>query len=190
MPIRRSLVALAAVLALTLAACGDADDTTEVDTDGTITTSPVPEPTTDDTLPPGGSVAGDGGDQTRPADGEDPYAVGTLEIRITHPDAETVDYVLGCAADTATVSGDAPGIDAAEACARLTEEPVVSRLVDGAPEDQICTEQYGGPDEATITGELFGSEIDTVIDRTDGCGIADWDDLLAGVLPPALGVTE
>ena len=55
----------------------------------------------------------------------------------------------------------------------------------------MCTEIYGGPDVAAITGTydgVDGPKIDTTIDRTNGCGIDEWDTLLSQVLPGALGV--
>lgn len=57
------------------------------------------------------------------------------------------------------------------------------------PTDQLCTEQYGGADIAQIDGFIDGRSVDTSVDRTDGCGIADWDRLLSDVLPEPVGVT-
>ena len=51
----------------------------------------------------------------------------------------------------------------------------------------MCTEIYGGPDVATITGDIDGAPVDTTVDRANGCGIDDWDTVLAGLLPPAVG---
>ena len=48
--------------------------------------------------------------------------------------------------------------------------------------DRVCTEIYGGPQRARIRGEVNGRPVDVVIQRNDGCGIADWDSL-RGVLP-------
>jgi hypothetical protein len=42
-------------------------------------------------------------------------------------------------------------------------------------EDVACTQQYGGPETATIKGTLRGEEVDASFSRTDGCEIARWD---------------
>lgn len=119
-----------------------------------------------------------------------PFPVADLSVVIDHPDRDTVEYRLTCLGDTATVTPAGVGVDEQAACRALAKPDVVTRLVKGAPEDQMCTEQYGGPDVATITGTIDGKAVDTTIERINGCGISDWDRLLAGVLPPAVGVTD
>ncbi len=52
----------------------------------------------------------------------------------------------------------------------------------GPPADQMCTEIYGGPETAEVTGTLDGASVDAEFHRTNGCGIADWD-LFATLLP-------
>ncbi len=118
-----------------------------------------------------------------------PYPVADLSIVVEHPDRDTIEYRLSCLGDTATITGDVD-IDEQAACLALASPDVVSRLVEGPPADQICTEQYGGPDVATITGTIDEQPVDTTVDRTNGCGISDWDELLADLLPPAVGVTD
>ena len=38
--------------------------------------------------------------------------------------------------------------------------------------DQMCTQQYGGPDQARITGTYRGRQIWVALSLTDGCQIA------------------
>lgn len=114
----------------------------------------------------------------------------TIDIVITHPDADDVTYTISCLGDTATIVGDV-GLDDFAACDQLGQDAVRTRLLDGTPADQVCTEIYGGPDIATLTGTydgVDGPKVDTTIDRTNGCGIDEWDTLLSQVLPGALGV--
>lgn len=115
----------------------------------------------------------------------------TVDITITHPDADDVAYTISCLGDTATVIGDV-GISDFAACAQLADDADKDeRLLDGVPGDQVCTEIYGGPDVATIVGTYDGVDgpaINTTIDRSNGCGISEWDTLLSEVLPTALGV--
>ena len=142
-------------------------------------------------------LAACGGDETVDAGGDDdqlplgagPYPVGTLEITITHPDSEPVTYTISCLGDTATITPAVDGLNEQAACTALTRDAARSLLIDGPPDDRVCTEIYGGPDEATITGTLDEQPIDVVITRNNGCGIDDWDSVLADILPPALGVT-
>lgn len=119
--------------------------------------------------------------------GGDGYPEAELDITIEHPDIETVSYTVSCGGDDAAVEG--AGLDPDEACEVLADPAAVERLVEGPPQNQICTEIYGGPDVATISGTIDGQAVDTTVDRTNGCGISEWDDLLAGLLPPAVGAT-
>ena len=72
--------------------------------------------------------------------------------------------------------------DPAPVIAALANSDAAGLLVNGADEQQACTEQYGGPDVARIRGTIGSSAIDVTVDRADGCGIADWD-LLQPMLP-------
>ncbi|MPZ61421.1 MAG: hypothetical protein GEU93_09015 [Propionibacteriales bacterium] len=49
--------------------------------------------------------------------------------------------------------------------------------------DMMCTEQYGGPQTASIEGEWNGRTVNASYERTDGCEITRWD-ALAAVLGP------
>jgi hypothetical protein len=169
----RRLAALAVVVALPLAACGDDDGVS--DSDGNATT---PDESID---------RGDG--QASP----------TADLRIRHlaPQAGVDnEYHLTCAGGEATLTGVGGepqpdvdvDVDAVAACDALGDPAVVERLTEGPPEDQVCTEVYGGEDAASIEGTIDGVTVDATVDRTDGCGIADWDELLAPILPEPVGV--
>ncbi|MGK0274039.1 MAG: hypothetical protein ACI9N0_000412 [Ilumatobacter sp.] len=131
---------------------------------------------TDSTIPDGPFGAG-------------PYPVATLDIIVTHPEASDLSYTVTCLGDTATLLGDVP-ISAEQACTALADADVRTRLINGAPADQICTEIYGGPDVATIVGTHDGDAVNTTVDRSNGCGIDDWERVLGTILPPAIGITE
>lgn len=126
------------------------------------------------------------GDGATP-DGSPGYPDAALEITYEHPEVETYTYSVICEGDAARLEG--VDLDAASACAALSDLDVASRLVDGPP-DQACPEMYGGPDVATIQGTIDGEEVDAVVDRTDGCGVSDWDNLLGDLLPPARGIEQ
>ncbi len=150
-------------LAVLVGACGG----------GTSPTTSAPSTTVPARLAPGADVV-----------------IGSVTVTVTHPTIEPIAYTIDCFGDTFTVTPQVPGIDGGTACARFDDPAVMERLVSGPPADQICTEIYGGEDVATVAGELDGTTIDATFDRTNGCGIADWDTLMAGILPPAIGVTS
>jgi subtilisin inhibitor-like len=50
------------------------------------------------------------------------------------------------------------------------------------PKDKVCTQIYGGPETATITGTWQGDEITSTFARNDGCQISRWK-LMEGLLP-------
>lgn len=181
------LFLLSLSLVLAVAACGS--DTTDVasggdddvdlpvDPDDSIDDDVEPEPIDPDL--PTGPLGGGG-------------TLATLDIVITHPDADDVTYTISCLGDTATIIGDV-GLDDFAACDQLGEDAVRDRLLNGPPTDRACTEIYGGPDVATITGTYDGVDgpaVDTTVDRSNGCGIDEWDTLLSKVLPEPLGVTS
>ncbi len=155
---------LIATLALAVTACGG---------DSTASTAPAPTTTVPARLMPGADAA-----------------IGSVQVTVSHPSIDPIVYTLDCFGDTFTVTPAVPGIDAAAACARFGDPAVIDRLVLGPPAGQICTEIYGGEDVAVLTGTIDDEPINATIDRTNGCGIADWDTLLAGILPPAIGVTS
>ena len=42
-------------------------------------------------------------------------------------------------------------------------------------DDVACTQQFGGPETATIKGTIRGQDVDASFSRSDGCEIARWD---------------
>ena len=47
----------------------------------------------------------------------------------------------------------------------------------------MCTQIYGGPETARVTGTINGKKVDRRFTRTNGCEIADFTDA-AGLLQP------
>ncbi len=78
-------------------------------------------------------------------------------------------FTLVCGA---SVEGTHP--DARAACEHLAgmADPFAP-----IPDDAMCTEIYGGPQTATVTGTLRGERIDARFSRSNGCEIARWDRL-------------
>jgi hypothetical protein len=66
--------------------------------------------------------------------------------------------------------------NAARACARLASLEAPFRPV---PKDAMCTQIYGGPEEALVTGTFRGRPVRAVFKRTNGCEIARWNRVAA-----------
>ncbi|WP_280887520.1 SSI family serine proteinase inhibitor [Streptomyces sp. LBL] len=76
--------------------------------------------------------------------------------------------------------------DAGGACAVVDRNTRWGKDTFGpAPEDSVCTMQYGGPATAHVTGTWAGRPVDTTFDRTNGCEIGRWDRFVP--LLPRLG---
>lgn len=183
----RILTTILLAFAVLAAACGD---------DGTDTTagSDPDDPAVSDDPDPGDVPAGPSDDDDDTADDTDdtadqplgggPYPIADITFDVDLGDGTATSYRLACLGDTATFTGDTT-LTADQACLALNEPEVRSRLLTDDHLDRICTEQYGGPQVATVTGTLDDEPVDAAIDRVNGCGIDDWDRLLAALLPNA-----
>lgn len=98
-------------------------------------------------------------------------------------------YELTCAPAAGTRSGTRAGGDHPEAqaaCDRLAEaEGAGEDLFRPVDKDAMCTQMYGGPATARITGTWRGRPVDTTVNRKNGCEIARWNALRP--LLPATG---
>ncbi len=76
--------------------------------------------------------------------------------------------------------GDHP--DPAAACEALARHGAQA-LPPVAP-DRVCTQLYGGPQRATVSGTWRGAPVLSRLSLTNGCEISRWK-ALVGLLPPA-----
>ena len=179
----RTLAAILLAITLLAAACGEDDaDTTAVGDDSTTDDTGDELPVND------GEPDGDSDDEPtlEPGDeplGAGPYPIADITFEVDAGDGTTT-YRLACLGDTATFTGDT-ALSADQACLALNDLDVRTRLLTDDHLDRMCTEQYGGPQIATVTGTLDDEPVDATIDRANGCGIDDWDRLLTALLPPA-----
>ena len=74
----------------------------------------------------------------------------------------------------------------ARACSRLEEGG--RALFVPLPPDAVCTQIYGGPQRARVTGVLEGRRVWATFSRSDGCQIARWAKVSPWLLPPG-GIT-
>jgi hypothetical protein len=90
-----------------------------------------------------------------------------LEISVTPVgDGPTKIWTLRCPSGGGTLP------DAAHACQQLAqiEDPFAP-----VPKGTACTQIYGGPQEADVTGTYRGRPVKAHFDRGNGCEIARWD---------------
>jgi hypothetical protein len=107
-----------------------------------------------------------------------------LSVVIQDPRGSSSSYTIRCAGSgEAEVEGTA-GIDARDACRALGRPAVQNRLIRGPSAERVCTQVYGGPQTAMLSGTLEGQSVNAVVTRDDGCGIGDWDNLLKDLLLP------
>ena len=74
-------------------------------------------------------------------------------------------YSLTCAPVGGTLPHDA------SACAKLA---ALKAPFAPTPENTACTQIYGGPQEALVTGRFRGRSVRARFDRKDGCEIGRW----------------
>jgi hypothetical protein len=52
----------------------------------------------------------------------------------------------------------------------------LERFLSSEPDPRrACTQIYGGPQTARVSGRIKGSDVDRRLSRTDGCRISDWE---------------
>lgn len=81
----------------------------------------------------------------------------------------SINHTLSCPQGT----GSLPGARAA--CSKL--QRVDASVFAPVPVGTACTEIYGGPQTARISGRLAGKSIKADFERTNGCEIARWERL-------------
>jgi hypothetical protein len=112
-----------------------------------------------------GETTGDGGDAA-------PAAPATsLEVTVW-PDGRDNGPEEVTTLECDPVGGDHPAPE--EACVLLAGNP---DLLEPVPEDVMCTQQFGGPEQAAIHGTFQGEDVDLSYSRANGCEIARWERL-------------
>jgi hypothetical protein len=161
----RLLLALV-VVAAALGACGG-EQTVEAGSQATTTTAP----TTTTVV----------GDETTTTIGATPVNGDiSLTITVVSQGQPLREATLTCGEGTAAGTGYLADDAAAQAACQLlaTNASAVTRLADGREPGLMCTQQYGGPEEATVKGTIAGRRVNASVNRRDGCGIAEWNMLI------------
>jgi hypothetical protein len=75
----------------------------------------------------------------------------------------------------------------ARACTHLLAGDI--KLFAPVPNNSVCTEIYGGPQQARVVGTVKGRLVRATFSRTNGCEIARWQRISPWLVPPG-GVTS
>lgn len=130
--------------------------------------SPAPTATPSSTDVPSGSIPAPTAGSTVPV------GATSLTIRVDQGEGTaTTTWLLTC--DPA--GGDHP--DPATACQVLTDH---AAALEPVRPGVSCTQVFGGPETATITGTFRGKAVSAQLARNNGCEITRWTDL-TGLLP-------
>lgn len=116
-----------------------------------------------------------GGTPSPPENSREPGTDLSISIRADGTN-ESSRYHLQCDGPLALASSDHPR--SAAACALLDANPQLL-TPPAANATRMCTQQYGGPAIARVTGTLDGRGVKRDFDLRDGCGISDWTAALA-----------
>jgi hypothetical protein len=101
-------------------------------------------------------LAGCGEDEEQPAAAPTPAGLAELTVTV---DDKSADVRCNAAGDS----------EVCQAVAGMKAETFAP-----TPRDVACTQQYGGPETATVKGTLRGETIDAKFSRENGCEIARW----------------
>lgn len=170
---RTMLLAALLVGASLLGGCADGGDAARDDAGTTTETTPATTPDEDDANAP------------VPADEQ---AMAKLRVRVENvgdksqgagvpiPEAIPCDRSLPATCrGTITCPAAYDDVDDQQLCAWLAREGA-ELLTQPPPQQQVCTQVYGGPEVATVTGNVDGEEVDARFTRTNGCEIARFDE--------------
>jgi hypothetical protein len=106
-----------------------------------------------------------------------PNRATSLKIRLDDGAGKTTTWTLTCD-DAGKPGGTHPHPE--RACAALAKG--AKRALPPVGKGMMCTELYGGPQTARITGVYLGQSVSSSLSRTNGCEISRWD-ALDGLLP-------
>lgn len=112
----------------------------------------------------------DGGDTSNPGS-DDATPATALELTVW-PEGQDAGRAESWTLECDPAGGTHPSPDAA--CSLLADN---ADLLEPLPDDVMCTQQFGGPEQAAIRGTFRGREVDLRYSRANGCEIARWERL-------------
>jgi len=168
-----ALVTMALAVVLALAGCQTPRGDDGTDPGGAPTTTDPDDPVSSDDDPSG-----------EPSDppADDPGTPVAVDVTVS-VDATGEGTVTTSTLTCEPTGGDHPDADAA--CAAIAAAGGAAAF-EPTPADVACTEQWGGPQTATVEGTVDGTPIRADFSRTNGCEISRWDALEALLGPGGL----
>ncbi|MFD1658131.1 SSI family serine proteinase inhibitor [Streptomyces caeni] len=100
-----------------------------------------------------------------------------IVVTVSHAGRADGTYVLRCHPGGGSHPDPVAACDALDRRTVWGQDPFAP-----VPPRSLCTMQYGGTATARVTGTWAGRPVDARYDRSNGCQIARWDDLVP-VLP-------
>jgi hypothetical protein len=91
---------------------------------------------------------------------------------------------LRCTASRATADGFLRRVGAARACRHARR--IAAFLARRPPSDRACTQIFGGPQRARVTGRIGARRVDRRLARRDGCEVSDYNRVVP-LVPRARG---
>jgi hypothetical protein len=163
--------ALVLVSVAGLAACspgGGGPTPSPSGTSASVSATATPSPDTESPVPAPAAPSPSAAATSHPGKGNAELAI-MVKPSASEP---ALNYTLVCKDGVPAAESSHPS--AAAACSALKDNPAV---LSPAPRstDQACTQQYGGPQEATVTGIVDDSPVDASFARRDGCEISLWN---------------
>lgn len=175
-------LAAAAVTVLLLAGCGGPTGTEPASKAPTPPAS-APSSPPPDSPPPGETAAGPTSTPSPASPAPEPEDGNfNVELQITvllEPGATPQEYLLQCNGTTPSGASNVP--DPKEACVLMEESARALFFTTRDPTLQ-CTQQYGGPQTAVVTGTIDNRPVEAEFARTNGCEIDRWE-----AMKPVLG---
>jgi hypothetical protein len=97
----------------------------------------------------------------------------TISIKLT-PESQPIEYFLECTPDGIGETTTVPNPEAA--CEAV--KSLGAAFFNAQPDpNRMCTQQYGGPQTATVKGTVDGHRVYASFSATDGCEISRWNAL-------------
>ena len=97
-----------------------------------------------------------------------------IDLSISVRDApDAPEYVFRLVAEDGTLAAETT-LPAPEAALAAVEEFGEDIFFPRPGPPRLCTQQYGGPQVAVVSGPFHGPPVHPVSTRTDGCEIARW----------------
>lgn len=162
------VVAASTLSTLLLTGCGTSGNNPGAD----LTPAPAPpSATATETTMPAESSESPKPSPTMPTD---PEAAGTAKLTVSVKQAaegEPMEYILECTPDGV---GEKTNLRNAEGACAAVMSLGVEFFTEKRDPNQMCTQQYGGPQTAEIWGTIDGQRVSASFSATDGCEIARW----------------